>query len=151
MNKPNVLQPLNFLKSFPFVDAPNFVACPLYYIWLIFLLAVLLVVSLIVLVLSQPFTGSPLNIYKGWNYFHDLDMKPLLWFFYFIWIKKTLSCWSLNSCSYSISCFTNCFYCFVLAFSDLSLKLVSAIFYQIFIFSPNDNPSKTMKNVFYFI
>ena len=32
-----------------------------------------------------------------------------------------------------------------------SLKLVSAIFYQIFIFSSNDRPSKTMKNVFYFI
>ena len=31
------------------------------------------------------------------------------------------------------------------------LKLVSTIFYQIFIFSPNDSPSKTMKNVFYFI
>ena len=31
------------------------------------------------------------------------------------------------------------------------LKLVSAIFYQIFIFSPNDNPLKNMKNVFYFI
>ena len=32
-----------------------------------------------------------------------------------------------------------------------SLKLVSAFFYEIFIFSPNDSPSKTMKNVFYFI
>ena len=31
------------------------------------------------------------------------------------------------------------------------LKLVSAIFYQIFIFTPNDSPSKTMKNAFYFI
>ena len=32
------------------------------------------------------------------------------------------------------------------------LKFVSAIiFYQIFIFSPNDIPLKTMKNVFYFI
>ena len=31
------------------------------------------------------------------------------------------------------------------------LKLVSAIFYQIFIFSPNDSPLKTMKNVVYFI
>ena len=31
------------------------------------------------------------------------------------------------------------------------LKLVSAIFYQIFIFSANDSPLKTMKNVFYFI
>ena len=31
------------------------------------------------------------------------------------------------------------------------LKLVSAIFYQIFIFSSNDSPSKTIKNVFYFI
>ena len=33
----------------------------------------------------------------------------------------------------------------------LRLKLVSTIFYQIFIFSPNDSPPKTMKNVFYFI
>ena len=32
-----------------------------------------------------------------------------------------------------------------------NLKLVSAIFCQIFIFSPNDSLSKTMKNVFYFI
>ena len=32
-----------------------------------------------------------------------------------------------------------------------TLKLVSAIFYQIFIFSPNKSPLKTMKNVFYFI
>ena len=31
------------------------------------------------------------------------------------------------------------------------LKLVSAIFYQMFIFSSNNSPSKTMKNVFYFI
>ena len=31
------------------------------------------------------------------------------------------------------------------------LTLVSAIFYQIFIFSPNDSNSKTMKNVFSFI
>ena len=33
---------------------------------------------------------------------------------------------------------------------DLCLKLVSAIFYQFFIFSPNDGPSKTEK-FFYFI
>ena len=32
----------------------------------------------------------------------------------------------------------------------LNLKLVSAIFYEIFIFSPIDSPSKTMK-FFYFI
>ena len=31
------------------------------------------------------------------------------------------------------------------------LKLVSTVFYQVFIFSSNDWPSKTMKNVFYFI
>ena len=31
------------------------------------------------------------------------------------------------------------------------LKLLSTIFYQIFIFSPNDSSSKTMKNIFYFI
>ena len=35
--------------------------------------------------------------------------------------------------------------------SKISLKLVSAIFYQIFIFSPNDSPFKTVENVFYFI
>ena len=32
-----------------------------------------------------------------------------------------------------------------------TLKLMSAIFYHCFIFSPNDSPSKTMKSVFYFI
>ena len=32
-----------------------------------------------------------------------------------------------------------------------SLKLVSAIFYKMSIFSRNDSPSKTVKNVFYFI
>ena len=31
------------------------------------------------------------------------------------------------------------------------IKLVSAIFYQIFIFSPSDSSLKTMKNAFYFI
>ena len=31
------------------------------------------------------------------------------------------------------------------------LKLESAIFYQIFIFSPNNSSLKTMKNAFYFI
>ena len=31
------------------------------------------------------------------------------------------------------------------------LKLVSAVFYHIFIFSPNDSPLKTMKIFFYFI
>ena len=33
----------------------------------------------------------------------------------------------------------------------MCLKLVSAIFYQIFVFPPNDSLSKTMKSVFYFI
>ena len=32
-----------------------------------------------------------------------------------------------------------------------NLELASTIFYQIFIFVPNDSPSKTMKNVFCFI
>ena len=35
--------------------------------------------------------------------------------------------------------------------TKVTLKLVSAFFYRIFIFSPNDSASKTMKNVFYFI
>ena len=33
--------------------------------------------------------------------------------------------------------------------TKFNLKLVSAIFCQFFIFSPNDSPSKTMKSVFY--
>ena len=33
----------------------------------------------------------------------------------------------------------------------VNLKFVSTIFYQFFIFSPNDSPLKTMKNVCYFI
>ena len=37
------------------------------------------------------------------------------------------------------------------SYLNIYLKLVSAIFYQFFIFSPNDSPLKTMKNVFYFI
>ena len=32
-----------------------------------------------------------------------------------------------------------------------TLKLVFTIVFQIFIFSPNDNPSKIIKNDFYFI
>ena len=31
------------------------------------------------------------------------------------------------------------------------LKLVFALFYQIFIFSPKDSPLETMRNIFYFI
>ena len=34
---------------------------------------------------------------------------------------------------------------------ELSLKLVSIMFYQIFIFSSSDRSSNTLKNVFYFI
>ena len=36
-------------------------------------------------------------------------------------------------------------------FAYMFLKRVSAIFYQIFTFSPNDSLLKTMKNVCYFI
>ena len=38
-----------------------------------------------------------------------------------------------------------------IALEGVTLKLVSAIFYQIFIFSLNDSPSETMGSVFYFI
>ena len=46
-------------------------------------------------------------------------------------------------------CFSNS--SFVLDDFTSLLKLVSAIFYQVLIFSPNDIPLKTMKNVFHFI
>ena len=36
-------------------------------------------------------------------------------------------------------------------FYNQALKVVSAIFYQFFIFSPNDSHLKAMENVFYFI
>ena len=44
---------------------------------------------------------------------------------------------------------TKCYHwsCFLL----FNLKLVYAIFHQIFVFSPDDSPLKTMKNVFDFI
>ena len=38
-----------------------------------------------------------------------------------------------------------------LSYENDFLKPMYAILYQILIFSPNDSPSKTMKNVFYFI
>ena len=34
---------------------------------------------------------------------------------------------------------------------NMGLKACVRYFHKIFIFSPNDNPSKTMKNAFYFI
>ena len=34
--------------------------------------------------------------------------------------------------------------------TSISILLVSAILYQVFIFPPNDSPSKTIKNAFYF-
>ena len=53
------------------------------------------------------------------------------------------------ACHCSISIFI---YNKLLENTDLGLlKLVSIIFYEIIIFSPNDSPSKTIKNVFYFI
>ena len=39
----------------------------------------------------------------------------------------------------------------VLPATKMILKLVSVIFYQFFVFTANDSPSKTMKSVFYFI
>ena len=43
-----------------------------------------------------------------------------------------------------------CFTTILLKCVFRKLKLVSAVFYQIFIFSPNDSLSKTIKNVFLF-
>ena len=94
------------------------------------------------LVLSNlriSFSISPIFTSLKWNvlllmYFWIAGM--LEWFLYF---KMALTTGSLM---FSIT------EMFELNFGIL--KLVSAIFYQIFIF-PNDSPSKTMKNVFYFI
>ena len=45
----------------------------------------------------------------------------------------------------------HCFLLSIFCSIYICLKLVSAIFYQIFIFSQYDSPLKIMKNVFYFI
>ena len=66
-------------------------------------------------------------------------------------------CWSLvwKHISVFVCKFTfrndKCYYLLFYSFPFSLLKLVSATFYQIFIFSQNDSPLKTMKNVFYFI
>ena len=43
------------------------------------------------------------------------------------------------------------FQCYLFQYLLKDIKLVSAIFNQIFIFSPNGSPLKTIKNAFYFI
>ena len=44
-------------------------------------------------------------------------------------------------------------YSYLVIITDItaSIKACVRYFHQIFIFSPNDSPSKTMKNVFYLI
>ena len=69
--------------------------------------------------------------------------------------------WNLNEHQYCLTSTKsviflidrNCSWFQSLAFDNKleSLKLVSATFNKISIFSSNDRPSKTMKNVFYFI
>ena len=76
---------------------------------------------------------------------------PVSWnrkclFFLWWYIEKFLAYW-LEINQYKKVC--QGFYS-KLPLSQGFLKLVSAIFYQIFIFSPNDSPL-TMKYVFYFI
>ena len=66
------------------------------------------------------------------------------------WSKQwTCSEMSFHLESSTFSILSKC--CFPAFFFSSSLKIVSAIFYQIFIFSPNDIPLKTTKNLFYFI
>ena len=64
----------------------------------------------------------------------------------------SLSCF-LKLCveGIQVSCFEKKAYEQQILFSLINLKLVSAIFHQIFIFSPNNSLSKTVKNIFNFI
>ena len=85
--------------------------------------------------------------------------------------------WRIASISISIKCFFTQLFCQIFPNDSQNLCLIQGhylgsdnsrifclympqahvkacihyFFYQIFIFSPNDSPSKTMKNVFYFI
>ena len=49
------------------------------------------------------------------------------------------------------SCFSLNIHVHTTFLRKFNLKVVSAIFYQIFIFAPNGSPSKIMENVFYVI
>ena len=62
-----------------------------------------------------------------------------------------LTPWMHNIPKWSDTCLDDMHTVYLRYFLNNFLKLVSAIFYQIFIFSPNHSPLKTMKNVFYFI
>ena len=67
-------------------------------------------------------------------------------------IQNNLTEWCKSPCT--VKQISSHFYCHaIMKFVSIVnlLKLVSAIFYQIFIFTANDSPSKTMKNIFYFI
>ena len=75
-----------------------------------------------------------------------LMIQPAIQHLFFFFINDASIC---SSATRTFSCIV-----FSLAdsFYDLKLvKLVSAIFYQVFIFSWNGRPSKTMKKFFYFI
>ena len=72
------------------------------------------------------------------------------------WLKIIADNWVVISCGWISLSKTSVWIRFIVNviiknLCNLNLKLLSAIFYQIFIFAPNDSPLKTMKNVFYFI
>ena len=77
----------------------------------------------------------------------------ILWFSLFVWLLsfKTLFLY-LESITEFFSHKWD-FLCTKVFFSDrcMFIKACVGYFYQIFIFSPNDSPSKSTKNVFYFI
>ena len=84
-------------------------------------------------------------------YVHDVWRKIFLllhstdWPNFIVWLPLLREI--LDNICITIACWPGC----NAIIFEINLKLVSAIFYQIFIFSPYDSPLKTMKNVFYFI
>ena len=77
------------------------------------------------------------SFYSNSSHVASIYVSTVWWFLFgvhFLWYAGSNICFSVRA-----------------AFSLASLKLVSAIFNQVFIFSSIDSPLKTMKNVFYFI
>ena len=94
----------------------------------------------------QTMEVNSANQWAGFYMILTSFIKELTCFYplQFYWISLFCSKHFIQDCSLK-SCKIN------LKSFEYYLKLVSTIVYQMFIFSPNDSPSKTMKNVFYFI
>ena len=90
-----------------------------------------------------PDSGRIHDIFENLEHVARFTFSLLLWM-QLLWLSSNVK--KFNSVSPMLSNFLTFSYT-----KEELLKLVSAIFYQIFVFSSNDRPSTTIKNVFCFI